>query len=129
MFTNNPKIIDKKPEVGHGSLLSYTVGFVCSVILTAIAYLLVTNHVLDGTRLIAALLGLGLVQLVVQLVFFLHMGRESSPRWNLTVFMFTGLIVLIIGIGSLWIMHNLTYNMAMPADMTRFTQDQEAIHP
>lgn len=92
----------------------YVFGYVYSVLLTVEAYLLVTNEVFSGFTLIAVLLCLAFVQLVVQLVFFLHLGSESKPRWNLVAFLFMALVLLIVVIGSLWIMENLNYNM-MPS--------------
>lgn len=91
----------------------YVVGFVLAVGLTILAYLMVVNRWLMGDALIFSLIGLALVQLVVQLVFFLHIGRESKPRWNLSIFFFTILVLLVIVGGSLWIMYNLNYNMKM----------------
>lgn len=93
-----------------GSFKSYTIGFVMSVVLTFAAYALVVNHVISGWDLVWALIGLAIIQLLVQLIFFLHLSNESSPRWNLLAFTFMLTTVLILAIGSLWIMNNLDYN-------------------
>ena len=103
----------------RGSAWTYTAGFVFSVLLTLIAYLLVTKHYLSGWGLTAGILGLAVVQLMVQLVAFLHLGRESRPRWNLLAFLFMTMVVLIVVLGSLWIMHHLNYNMT-PQDTNSF---------
>jgi cytochrome o ubiquinol oxidase operon protein cyoD len=101
---------------GKGTLTTYIVGFLLSLELTIAAYLLVSRHVhshhaaFSHKYLIAMLIGLAVSQLMVQLVFFLHLSRESKPRWNLTVFSFAILVVLIVVIGSLWIMNNLNYH-------------------
>ncbi len=97
-------------EAGPGSLKSYTSGFILSVVLTIAAYFLVVNHVFVGWNLVFALMSLALAQLLVQLIFFLHLGKESSPRWNLIAFTFMITVVLIVAIGTLWIMKNLDYN-------------------
>lgn len=55
-------------------------------------------------------------QFVVQLVYFLHLGTEQKPRWKLLVFWFMIVVVLIVVVGSLWIMYNLNYNMIMPPE-------------
>lgn len=101
--------VDGRPL--SAKVASYIIGFVLSVILTLLAYSLVVNGVLGGWNLIYALVGLAVVQLLVQLLFFLHLGRESEPRWNLLVFDFTLVVVIILVVGSLWIMNNLHYNM------------------
>ncbi|MEX1059022.1 MAG: cytochrome o ubiquinol oxidase subunit IV [Candidatus Saccharimonadales bacterium] len=94
---------------------SYIVGYIFSLSLTLAAFLLVWRYV-DSDRqifsegfLFAWIAALALVQLFAQLVFFLHLGRESKPRWNLTVLTFAATIVIILVFGSLWIMANLNY--------------------
>ncbi len=96
-------------ESSRGSFKSYTIGFVLSLVLTLAAYILVVNKVWSGNVIIAAIIGLAIAQLFVQLIFFLHLGKESKPRWNLTILLFAILVVGIIVIGSLWIMKNLNY--------------------
>jgi cytochrome o ubiquinol oxidase operon protein cyoD len=54
-------------------------------------------------------MGLAVMQLVIQVVFFLHIGRGS--RLKLVTFGFALLIILIVVVGSIWIMNNLNYNM------------------
>lgn len=85
----------------------YVIGFGLSIYLTMTAYLMVVNHLFNGWVLVAAIVGLALIQLVVQLVFFLHLGRD---RWNLVIFLFMLMVVVIVVAGSLWIMANLDYH-------------------
>lgn len=98
-------------EAEHGSTKSYAVGFASSVLLTLLAFALVSHHLLSGWSLILCLGALALVQLAVQLLFFLHLGNESRPRWNLMVLLFAAMVVVAIVFGSMWIMYNLNYNM------------------
>ncbi|MEK6293898.1 MAG: cytochrome o ubiquinol oxidase subunit IV, partial [Paraburkholderia tropica] len=49
--------------------------------------------------------------IVVHLVFFLQMNTSSGQRWNVTAFGFTVLTVLIVVVGTLWVMHNVSMNM------------------
>lgn len=108
-----------------GSIKSYTIGFVISIVLTLTAYIVVTNHWFSKQIIIYSIMGLAAVQLVVQLVFFLHLGRESKPRWNLAAFAFMLAVLLILVIGSLWIMNNLNYNMTMsPQEMNDYMLKQ-----
>jgi cytochrome o ubiquinol oxidase operon protein cyoD len=53
------------------------------------------------------LIGLAIVQAIVQAILFLHVGQEDKPRWETISFCFMVMCVLIIVIGSLWIMHDL----------------------
>jgi len=114
-----------QPEAAHGTLTSYTIGFVLSIVFTLAAYFAVVDHLLVGGVLAGAIAALGVVQLIVQLVFFLHLASESKPRWNLVVFLFMLVVLVILVFGSLWIMYNLNYNMASPHDVdTQIIQDE-----
>ena len=98
-------------EESHGSFGGYLAGFVLAVVLTAASFWLVLH---GGFPRETALIGLGVlavVQIVVHLVFFLHMNASSSQRWNVTAFSYTVLTVLILVIGTLWVMHNVGMNM------------------
>lgn len=107
-------------------VLTYTVGFVLSILLTLAAYSSVVNRTHPDSTLIGIIVGLAVTQLLVQLVFFLHLGRESKPRWKLMIFLWMLLIVGIVVGGSLWIMQNLDYNM-MPQDMDTRMIEEEGI--
>lgn len=98
-------------EATHGTFKSYVIGFILSIILTLAAYFLVVNHVWSEWTLILAIVGLGLVQVFVQLFFFLHLGEESKPYWNVLIFLFMLLVLVVIVSGSLWIIYNLDYRV------------------
>jgi cytochrome o ubiquinol oxidase operon protein cyoD len=102
----------------HGNLRSYVTGFILSLLLTAMPFLMVYYGTVHGAALIAAIVLFALLQLGVQLVFFLHLGRGADKRWNIMVFVFMIIVVLTVVIGSLWIMHNLDYHMG-PQDMQK----------
>jgi cytochrome o ubiquinol oxidase operon protein cyoD len=95
----------------HGSIGSYATGFVLSVILTAAAFGLVMTGTLTGQNALFAIAGLAFVQIIVHLVFFLHMNTSSAQRWNVTAFAFTALTAVIVIGGTLWVMHNVSMNM------------------
>ena len=95
----------------HGTLTTYIVGFVLSVLLTLAAFAVVGYGILSGTVAIIVIVALALLQLFVQLRFFLHMSANSKARWNLMTFIFTAIIVLILVFGSIWIMVNINYHM------------------
>ncbi|MCC8396984.1 cytochrome o ubiquinol oxidase subunit IV [Paraburkholderia sp. MMS20-SJTR3] len=98
-------------EGGHGSFGSYMAGFVLSVILTVAAFAIVMTGTLTGSNALFAIAGLAFVQIIVHLVFFLHMNTSSSQRWNVTAFAFTALTALIVIGGTLWVMHNVSMHM------------------
>jgi cytochrome o ubiquinol oxidase operon protein cyoD len=111
----------------NATLKSYVIGFILSIVLTLAAYFLVANHLLIGGGLYAAIFGLALIQLIVQLVFFLHMAQESKPRWNLMIFLSFISIIAIVVIASLWIISHLNYNMS-PTQIDNYTFEQEGMH-
>jgi cytochrome o ubiquinol oxidase operon protein cyoD len=93
------------------TIARYLIGFVLSLILTLAAYVFVTGGYHSPWTL-AALGVLAIVQMVVQLMLFLHLGEEAGPRFKLWSFLFMGGSLIIIVIGSIWIIHNMNYNMA-----------------
>lgn len=104
-------MFDKLQEREKATQKLYILGFVASILLTFIAYFTVVGRLISGKALVAAVITLGVVQALVQFVCFLHLGRESKPRWNLIVFLFMVLIGVVLVFGSLWIMYNLDYRM------------------
>lgn len=103
----------------HGTVKSYVIGFIASILLTGFAFLAVITKVFRGQALIYTIIGLAFVQAIVQLLFFLHVGQEAKPRWETVVFYFMLLILFIIVVGSLWIMYDLNdrlMGMGMPHD-------------
>ena len=95
-----------KPTTHLVSISSYVLGFLLSVLLTAGSFLLAPHL---GSFAPGAIVLCALAQLLVQLIFFLHMGREQGPKWNLGMFMFTLTIIGILMVGTLWIMSNLAH--------------------
>ena len=101
-------------ESRRALLKVYGLGFLLSLLLTFVSFGAVYEQILPRSLLVPALIGMALVQAAVQLICFLHLGREEKPDWNLLVFLFMLLVLVIIVIGSLWIMANLNYRiMAM----------------
>ena len=116
------------------TIVAYVVGFVISLALTIAAYALIeihinSNHeVFTHSFLLTAILIFAFVQVIVQLVCFLHFGRETDSRWNTVIFASTIGIVLIVIVGSIWIMNHLNYNMmASPQDMQAYIQSQDGL--
>ncbi len=109
------------------SFQAYTTGFILSVALTLLAYSLTVHHVLAGNALILVLASLAMIQLAVQLLFFLHLSQESRPRWRLLIFAFMVMVVAILVFGSVWIMNNLNYNQMSPKALKTYMQVNEGL--
>jgi cytochrome o ubiquinol oxidase operon protein cyoD len=104
-------------EEPHGSLSDYVIGFVLSVILTAIPFWLVMAHVFKSPTVTAfSIMGLAGIQIVVHMIYFLHMTPKAEGGWNMLALIFTLVLVTIALSGSMWVMYHLNVNM-MPTSM------------
>ena len=107
------------------TITRYTIGFVLSLLLSLAAYYYV---VLGGseTWLLPVLGALALIQMTVQLIFFLHLGEEVRPRYRLASFGFMLLVLTIVVVGSLWVMVHLNNNMMdmTPDEKTNYMMTQ-----
>ena len=120
--------LDTTPNEEQGMhLSSYVVGFGLSVLLTLLAFGLVTQHLLAGNAALLAIGGLAILQFAVQVLCFLHLAGELKPRLKLMVFGFMLMVVLILVGGSIWIMNNLSYNMQAPAQQLKYLHQNEGI--
>ena len=107
---------------GHGSMRDYVTGFLLSVVLTAIPFWLVMGKVFSDPRATAlVIMTLAVAQIVVHMIYFLHMNTKSEGGWTMLALIFTIVLVVITLSGSLWIMYHLNSNMmpAMGADAMR----------
>ncbi len=94
-------------------LKAYITGYALSLLLTlAPVYVLwmheAADHAYPGHGvMIAAFVAAAVLQLLVQLYFFMHMGEERSPRYNFLALCFACVVVVILVGGTLWIMQEL----------------------
>jgi cytochrome o ubiquinol oxidase operon protein cyoD len=93
----------------------YVTGFVLAVILTVIPFWLVMGNVFESSSTTALLLlSFAAVQIVVHMIYFLHMNAKSEGGWNMLALIFTLVLVVITLTGTLWVMFHLNTNM-MPS--------------
>ena len=97
----------------HGSAKEYINGLIYSVVLTLIPFTLVMAEIGSMQFIVLVIMICAVAQILVQLIFFLHMNTSSEQMWNTSSAVFTVVIVAIILIGSLWIMQHLNHNMLM----------------
>ncbi len=98
----------------HGSFQGYLVGYVASALLTLGSFVAVQTSALTPSSVTAAVTVLAIAQMLVHLIFFLHINTSPNQRTNILAFAVTMFIVIVIVAGSLWIMTHLESNM-MPA--------------
>ncbi|KQM28030.1 MULTISPECIES: cytochrome o ubiquinol oxidase subunit IV [unclassified Sphingomonas] len=104
----------------HGSRKDYVIGFLLSVLLTAIPFALVMTNAFADTRITAGIVMIcAVVQIVVHMIYFLHMNTKSESGWTLMALIFTVVLVVIVLSGSLWVMYHMNLNMMpqMSGDM------------
>lgn len=98
-------------SAAHGSLGSYVAGFILAVILTAASFGVVMHGTLEPGSALIVLAVLAFVQVVVHLVFFLHLNVSSGQGWNVLSLAYTVLAAAFLIFGTIWVMHNVSMNM------------------
>ena len=117
MNVANEAVAGRAPHGGHGAHAvaqgathkQYVIGFLLAIILTAIPFALVMTHTVAGTPVVIGIFAVA--QILVHVVYFLHVNTSEEQHWNLMALLYTGLMVFIVLGGSLWIMHHLYVNM------------------
>jgi cytochrome o ubiquinol oxidase operon protein cyoD len=96
---------------------NYLTAYLLSLLLVVIAFGLIyihissTHEVFSHPFLRVAIITLAVIQAMVQLKFFLHLGQKQDGKANMTLIFLTLGLILIIVVGSIWIMNHLNYNM------------------
>ena len=103
---------DHNDGAPHSTLSGYMIGFALSVVLTAIPFWLVIAKVIaDRNTAVLVLGGFAVAQIVVHMVFFLHMNGKVEGGWTLLSTIFTLVFVAIAITGTLWVMFHMNANM------------------
>jgi cytochrome o ubiquinol oxidase operon protein cyoD len=101
----------------HATFKGYMTGFILSVILTAIPFWIVMGNVFEKPSTTAlVILAFAAVQIVVHMIYFLHMNAQAEHGWSMLALIFTVVVVGITLSGSLWVMYHMNHNM-MPGMM------------
>lgn len=103
---------DEHGGASHSTFKGYMTGFVLAVILTVIPFWLVMGKVLPSSNMTGlVILGIAAVQIVVHMIYFLHMNTRSEGGWSLLALAFTAVLLVIMLSGSIWVMYHLNTNM------------------
>jgi cytochrome o ubiquinol oxidase operon protein cyoD len=96
----------------HSTFSGYGTGFVLSIILTAIPFWLVMAKIIaDRQTAVLILGGFAVAQILVHMVYFLHMNGKVEKGWALLSTIFTVVFVAIAITGTLWVMFHMNANM------------------
>jgi cytochrome o ubiquinol oxidase operon protein cyoD len=125
-MSEHPRDKTARPRIDreHGTVKSYIVGFVLSLLYTAVPYFLVVNQTVTGTLLLTIILGFAFLQMAVQIFFFLHLGRGPKPLYNVGFFVGTFGAILVVVVGSIFIMSHLHHNMTPDDKSIRLAEDE-----
>ena len=99
----------------HGSFRGYIIGYVSAIALTIAAFAIAPSTSMAPFSVAAALAVLAIAQMLVHLIFFLHINTAPAQKTNVMAFAAAILIIAIVVIGSIWIMGHLNRNM-LPMD-------------
>ena len=112
---DSPALADM--EGPHSDLLVYTIGLFLAVVLTATAFWVANTSLLWGPGIPLGLAVLAIAQMGIHLVLFLHITTGPDNTNNVLALAFGLFIVILVVVGSLWIMTNLNDNMTMPQEL------------
>ncbi|HBD7058725.1 TPA: cytochrome o ubiquinol oxidase subunit IV [Legionella pneumophila] len=104
----------KEPDYGTGQkkVGLYLVGFISCSFLTLLSFWVVMSHIFSKTEVLTLIFSSACIQFLVQVICFLRLSTQTQQgRTNVMTFLFTGVILTSIILGSLWIMWNLNYYM------------------
>lgn len=103
-----------QPDYGTGQkkLGIYLSGFFACSALTILSFWAVMAEKFTKWEAFTIIIISALIQFFVQLICFLRLNMQTEQgRMNVMSLIFTGVILLCVVIGSLWIMWNLAYYM------------------
>jgi cytochrome o ubiquinol oxidase operon protein cyoD len=122
MTDRDPELMNVAPGEPHDSLLSetlaYVIGLALALILTGVSFWVASTSALWGPGVAVGLVVLAIAQMGVHLVFFLHITSGPDNTNNVLALAFGVLIVVIVMIGTIWIMYHLAANMGPTPEMT-----------
>ena len=118
-------ILVSRDQPESATLKNYIIGFSSSIVLTLCAYLIARADMFKKPLMIGLLAVLALSQFIVQLIYFLHVGKEFSPRLKQIVMFFMIMVVVILVGGSIWIMNSLTGRMMNTKQMIQYMNNQD----
>jgi cytochrome o ubiquinol oxidase operon protein cyoD len=117
MTEHESQLQNVAPGQPHDSILSETLSYVLglgvALILTGVAFWVASTSALWGPGVAVGLVVLAIAQMGVHLVFFLHITSGPDNTNNVLALAFGVLIVLLVMIGTIWIMAHMNANMTL----------------
>jgi len=122
MTEHDPEKLNVAPGEPHDSMLSETISYVIglglALLLTGISFWVASTGVLWGPGVATGLVVLAVAQMGIHLVFFLHITSGPDNTNNVLALAFGVLIVVLVMVGTIFIMSQMNTNMQPMQDMT-----------
>ncbi|BCG49600.1 cytochrome o ubiquinol oxidase subunit IV [Candidatus Profftella armatura (Diaphorina cf. continua)] len=114
MYTKKYKNNFYKDTFFFGTIKDYIIGFFLSLILTVIPFIISfnkNNNFLNVNIIKFIILSCAILQIIIHMIYFLHMNIKSENGWIILSFIFTLILIVIMFFGSIWVMYHLNHNM------------------
>lgn len=95
----------------HPTNQSHWIGLGLSIIFTIIPFYVVEYNFFQKNVSLIIIILCAITQIYVHLTFFLHLGHALNQEWYIVSLIFTVFILLILILGSIWIMTHLHTNL------------------
>ena len=122
MTDHEPDALNVAPGAPHDNLvsetISYVIGLGLALLLTAGSFWVASTSLLWGPGIAVGLVVLAIAQMGIHLVFFLHITSGPDNTNNVLALAFGVLIVLLVMIGTIWIMTHMAASMGPPPALT-----------
>ncbi|WP_245220760.1 MULTISPECIES: cytochrome C oxidase subunit IV family protein [unclassified Ruegeria] len=105
--------MDRRSEMHRRERRRYVIGYGGSLLLTLAMFGVAQVYGIETVGVYLTIGLLGLAQLVLQLVYFLHIDRRRSSREDLHLVLFSTLVLMIMILGTVWVLGNLATRMHM----------------
>ncbi len=106
-----------EPESVAAGLTGYIVGLGLAALLSVASFAAARSGLIYAPAIPVALIALAVAQMGVHLVFFLHITTGPDNTNNTLALVFGILIVVLVLVGSLWIMDHLHHNLMPMQEM------------
>ncbi|QCI21749.1 cytochrome o ubiquinol oxidase subunit IV [Buchnera aphidicola (Hyadaphis tataricae)] len=90
---------------------SYLFGFLFSIILTCLSFLVVIEKIFSHEMNYFIVLFLAVIQIIIHFLYFLHLNFSAEGKWKVVTLLFIMIIIFIVFFGSIWIMSNLNHHL------------------
>lgn len=105
--------MDNRSDMHRRERRRYVIGYGGSLLLTLAMFGVAYRFGIETGGVYLSIGLLGLLQLIVQLVYFLHIDRRRDSREDLHLVLFSTLVLLIMILGTVWVLGNLAIRMHM----------------